>query len=155
MVRTVSRKLRRCVEILADEGIRRLCVVAREVLEQSARQAFYKNRLLRGILYPKLTAVHLELTNDCNLNCKMCPFRRDPRKTGYMSWSLFTSCVNQLSKIGLKNLSLHFGGGKFASPKFQRLHEICHLSPRPRQNSERILDNQWNAVQSKHGRFSC
>jgi radical SAM protein with 4Fe4S-binding SPASM domain len=115
----MSRKLRRCVEILTDKGIRGLCVVATEVLEQSARQASYKNRLLRRIVYPKLTTVYLELTNDCNLNCKMCPFRLDPRKTGYMSWSLFTSCVNQLSKIGLKNLWLHFGGESLLHPNFK------------------------------------
>jgi len=121
----MSEKLRHCVEILADKGIKGLCVVASEVLEQSARQALFKNRLLRRILYPKLTGVYLELTNDCNMNCKMCPFRLDNRKIGYMSWSLFTGCVNQLSKIGPKDLWLHFGGETLLHPNFKDCMEYA------------------------------
>jgi len=128
----MSKKLRgpadKVSEILADTGIKGLCVAATEKLGRSARQTFYRNRLLRKIAYPKLTVAYLELTDNCNLNCKMCTYKKEHGKTGYMSWSLFDSCVTQLSQMGIKSLCLHFGGESLLHPNFKDYlkHAIYH-----------------------------
>jgi sulfatase maturation enzyme AslB (radical SAM superfamily) len=85
----------------------------------SAHQAVIKNRLVRRVVKPKLSAAYLELTNNCNLNCKMCIYKKLHGKTGNMSRSLYESCVTQLSEMGLDTLYLHFGGESLLHPEFK------------------------------------
>jgi len=84
------------------------------------QKAFYLNPLLRPFFYPKISALYLELTNNCNLNCKMCTYKKEHEKFGYMSWALFTKYVRQASQLGVKELCLHFGGESLLHPKFEK-----------------------------------
>jgi len=80
----------------------------------------YKNSLLRKIVYPDLKNVYLEVTNKCNLLCKMCIYSKMKQATGYMSRQIFENCVDQLSEIGVENLYLHFGGESLVHPDFKQ-----------------------------------
>jgi hypothetical protein len=79
---------------------------------------------------PKLEAANLELTNACNLHCKMCIIHsiQDPhgnggvkerRKIGFMSKPLFYKCINEFSELKLKDLYLHYGGESLLHPNFE------------------------------------
>lgn len=80
----------------------------------------YRNSWLRTTLHPKPKWAYLELTNKCDLRCRMCPYQAPAhRKTGYMPRPQFESYVNQLSEIGLDILCLHFGGESLLHPYFE------------------------------------
>jgi radical SAM protein with 4Fe4S-binding SPASM domain len=78
----------------------------------------YRSNLLSGLYHPTLKTVFLELTNNCNLRCKMCNWL-GKRKTGYISRSLFESCINQFSEMGLAVLNLEFAGESLLHPDFK------------------------------------
>ena len=78
-----------------------------------------QNRRLRGTIQPKLSVAFLELTDNCNLSCTMCIYKKMHGKTGYMSRSLFESCLSQLSQIRIETLYLHFGGESLLHPDFK------------------------------------
>jgi hypothetical protein len=80
-------------------------------------RSFY--RLFLSLYHPKPKWAYLELTNKCNLRCKMCSYQATHGKTGYMSKQHFESYVNQLSEIGLDVLYLHFGGESLLHPQFE------------------------------------
>lgn len=76
---------------------------------------------------PVLQGVGLELTNHCNLRCSMCwsqqPKVYKPRKRGYITWSLYKRCVDELSKysehLGMRlSLCLNYGGESMLHPKY-------------------------------------
>ncbi len=79
----------------------------------------YENPLLRALFYPKLSVLYLEVSSKCNLNCKMCTYKKEHGTTGFMSWDLFKKCVDEASKIGVKEICLHFGGESLLHPKFK------------------------------------
>jgi len=79
----------------------------------------YQHSLLRKFDHPKLKTAFLELTNKCNLRCKMCIYQKLQVKTGYMSKQLFKSCVDQLADVGVDFISLHFGGESLVHPEFK------------------------------------
>jgi radical SAM protein with 4Fe4S-binding SPASM domain len=66
---------------------------------------------------PKITTASLELTNNCNLRCKMCNWQTR-RKNGYISRQLFENCVDQLSEIQIDTLVLNGGGESLLHPNF-------------------------------------
>jgi radical SAM protein with 4Fe4S-binding SPASM domain len=78
----------------------------------------YKRRFLREMHNPKIETAFLELTNKCNLRCKMCIYQKMQEKTGFVSRSFFQSCVDQLAEIGVGALNLHFGGESLLHPEF-------------------------------------
>jgi radical SAM protein with 4Fe4S-binding SPASM domain len=78
----------------------------------------YRTRLLQGMYHPRLQTAYLELTNKCNLRCKMCKWQSRDR-TGFISRQLFESCVNQFSEIGLDVLNMQFGGESLLHPDFE------------------------------------
>lgn len=84
-----------------------------------ARQAPRNSRFLNSIFSPKLKAAYIELTNNCNLNCKMCSYKKLHTKTGYMQRSMFESYVDQLSAMDIDILYLHFGGESLLHPEFE------------------------------------
>lgn len=65
-----------------------------------------------------LRTVYLELTNKCNLQCRMCNWQ-SRGSTGYISKELFEKCVNQFSDIELEVLNLQFGGESLLHPDFK------------------------------------
>ena len=79
------------------------------------------NKFFKDLFPPKLTTGYLELTNKCNLRCKMCIYTKLQEKTGYMSKELFKNCIKQFSKMKLSNLYLHFGGESLLHPDFNQL----------------------------------
>jgi radical SAM protein with 4Fe4S-binding SPASM domain len=84
----------------------------------------YKSKL--GQFYhPKLQTAFLELTNNCNLSCKMCNYQSSQHKTGFMSKQLFEKCLNELSEIGIGTLCLHFGGESLVHPQFREFLELA------------------------------
>lgn len=122
MVISTSKKLRKygkkASAIYAEGGIKGLETAATSKLKGYALPTVYKNPLLNKVLYPKLKVVYLELTNKCNLSCKMCTYKVMQEAMGYMSKPLFESCVDQLSQIGIDVLILHFGGESLVHPDF-------------------------------------
>ena len=89
-------------------------------LKNLALPILYKNSLLRKMANPNLKAAYLELTNKCNLHCKMCTYSKMKQATGYMSRSMFENYVDQLSEIGVETLYLHFGGESLVHPDFKQ-----------------------------------
>jgi sulfatase maturation enzyme AslB (radical SAM superfamily) len=69
------------------------------------------------IINPKIDLVYLDLTNNCNLRCEMCFLKQE--KKGYMSKTLFESCVDQLSQMGVGTLYLYHGGESLLHPDFK------------------------------------
>ena len=89
-------------------------------LKKIALPFIFKNSLLRKMVYPNLKNAYLEVTNKCNLHCKMCIYSKLKQATGYMSRSMFENYVDQLSEIGVENLYLHFGGESLVHPDFKQ-----------------------------------
>ena len=87
--------------------------------------AIYRALLLLNIYTPRLKEAYLEITNVCNLRCKMCIYQRMQRHRGRMSRELFRSCVDQLSDIGIDTLWLHFGGESLLHPDFKEFLEYA------------------------------
>lgn len=48
--------------------------------------------------------IHVEITNDCNLQCIMCSRRKMKRKIGYMKFDLYRSIVDQCAEQGRVHL---------------------------------------------------
>lgn len=114
-------KLRRIVEntsrIYARYGIKGLYNAISSKFNCFVLPTIYKNRFLRRMHHPKLQTVFLELTNKCNLRCKMCNWQAR-EKTGFISRALFESCIDQLSDMKLKILNLEFAGESLLHPDF-------------------------------------
>ena len=68
--------------------------------------------------HPKLQTVFLEMTNKCNLRCKMCNWQAR-EKIGFISRDLFKSCVDQLSDMRVQVLNLEFSGESLLHPDFR------------------------------------
>lgn len=118
----MSHRLRRFVESVRTAyyryGIRGLYEATKSRINERALPIIYRNNFLRKMHRPKLQTVFLELTNNCNLRCKMCNWL-ERGKTGYISKSLFESCINQLSEIGIGALNLEFAGESLLHPNFK------------------------------------
>lgn len=104
---------------MTTQTVNNLRGVGVKIFKGSTKQSLTKNKFLRRMFKPNLDVAYLELTDNCNLNCKMCIYKKMHGKTGYMSKSLFESCVNQLSQMGITTLYLHFGGESLLHPNFE------------------------------------
>lgn len=62
--------------------------------------------------------LYIELTNKCNLSCKMCFSQSSKRIKGFMSLNLFKSVMDEISNLPISTVVLHFGGESFYHPKF-------------------------------------
>ena len=63
-------------------------------------------------------------------------------KTGYMSRSLYESCLRQLSQIGIETLYLHFGGESLLHPDFKGfLKSAVHYRDNGGINNVAWIDN--------------
>ncbi len=115
-------------KVVANSGITGLYDFTSEAVKVRCHRAFLKNQSLHGplnslyrreIVNPKLDLAYLELTNNCNLNCEMCTFKKVQEKIGYMSKQLFENCVDQLSEMGATRLYLHGAGESLLHPNFK------------------------------------
>ena len=107
-------------------GIRGFCSAITNKLKCMSLPMIYNNSLLLRLHHPKLQIAFLELTNKCNLHCKMCKWQ-SREKTGYMSESLFKKCINEFSQLRLEVLNLQFGGESILHPDFKNFLEYAIL----------------------------
>jgi len=123
-VSSVSKKLLRLSKkasvIYEKRGIKGLCSSAITKASIACLPTIYRNRFLGRMHRPKLRTVFLELTNKCNLRCKMCNWQARG-KTGFISKQLFESCVDQLSEMRLAVLNLEFAGESLLHLDFKDL----------------------------------
>lgn len=61
--------------------------------------------------------IMVEVTNICNLRCKMCYNQHMKRKKGFMSFSLFKNIVNQAYELDIENMGLYTTGESFLHPQ--------------------------------------
>lgn len=80
-------------------------------------QILYHAPQLLWLCFRKPRFLYVELTNDCNLNCRMCP-RNQNRQTGYMSFSLFKQVIDEATEIGGVSVKLLFAGESTLHPQF-------------------------------------
>ena len=74
--------------------------------------------------YAHLKYVAIELTNACNLKCKICwsqnPKLRPPRPKGFMTKELFTKVINELAQDPENHsIALHYAGESTLHPMFK------------------------------------
>lgn len=68
--------------------------------------------------------LHLEVTNICNLSCKMCPRSHMTRELGYMDFSLFKSIIDQVAgKVDY--VELYLFGEPLLHPQFSEMVRYC------------------------------
>jgi radical SAM protein with 4Fe4S-binding SPASM domain len=106
-------------KILGQVGIKGSRLTGIRNVRKNLRKVSYANPLLRVLSYPKISALYLEVSSKCNLNCKMCTYKKEHASTGFMSWSLFKKCVDEASILGVKEVLLHFGGESLLHPQFK------------------------------------
>ena len=105
---------------LFNEGNKQCKILSLRALRKKPGQNPLVNAIFHNeIVNPRIDRVYLELTNNCNLRCEMCTIKKNPEKIGYMSKSLFQSCVDQLSDIGIRSLLLHGVGESLLHPDFK------------------------------------
>lgn len=69
--------------------------------------------------------IAIELTNDCNLNCIMCPRSKMKRKVGYMDFKLFKKIIDQVKDFaGLVDLDLF--GESLLNTNATKMINYCH-----------------------------
>jgi radical SAM protein with 4Fe4S-binding SPASM domain len=120
----VSQKLRRLAKkfsrVYEKYGIKGLYSALTSKLNYAVLPIIYKNSFFRKMHHPRLETVFLELTNKCNLHCKMCNWQaRETR--GFISRALFESCIDQLSDMKVGVLNLEFAGESLLHPDFKDL----------------------------------
>lgn len=81
--------------------------------------------------YSHLKYIAIELTNNCNLKCKVCwsqnPTIYPPRQKGYMTETLFTKIISELKKDAeFHSVSLHFAGESTLHPRFKEFSYLAH-----------------------------
>jgi len=59
----------------------------------------------------------IEITNACNLRCKMCYNPQMKRKKGFISEKLYKRVINQAAELGVDNAGLYTTGESFLHPK--------------------------------------
>jgi len=74
--------------------------------------------LLPSVFNPTLKQTFIELTNACNLNCRMC--LRSKRPEGYMSMVLFKKVMDELAEQQAGYVSLNYGGESLLHPEFKQ-----------------------------------
>ncbi|MDI6795102.1 MAG: radical SAM protein, partial [bacterium] len=65
--------------------------------------------------------INIEVTNDCNLRCIMCPGRRMPRPIGYMGMALYRKICDEAVRIGTKSFLLYLSGEPLLHPELPEM----------------------------------
>lgn len=116
----LSHFIGRFSKVLLKKSIRLIGLNAVNNLKYASTRFSFENNIVNRLFSPKLVYAYLELTNNCNLSCEMCIYKKMHEKTGYMSKSLFARCLKQFSKMRLNTLYLHFGGESLLHPHFNK-----------------------------------
>ena len=67
--------------------------------------------------------VHIEISNNCNLNCDFCPMVNRPKQV--MSTDLFRKVMSDVAPLS-ENVALHLMGEPTMHPDFSEIIKICH-----------------------------
>ena len=110
--------------LYAQKGFKGVVHAATSKIVYASLPTVYPNRFLRWMYHPKLETVFLELTNKCNLRCKMCNWQAR-EKIGFIPRELFESCIDQLAEMKVEILNLEFAGESLIHPEFKRLLEYA------------------------------
>jgi radical SAM protein with 4Fe4S-binding SPASM domain len=140
MINTLQRYYKKISVTYNQKGIKGLYNILAAKVMYTAIPIIYKNNFLRKMHHPKITIAYLELTNKCNLRCKMCRFQQMQQKTGFMPRKEFESYVNQLSDIGIETLSLQLGGESLLHPDFKN---FLKYAIKKRDLAKRIKSVVW------------
>jgi radical SAM protein with 4Fe4S-binding SPASM domain len=128
MSKKMGRYQKKISNVVAKSGITGLYVFATEAFKIRCHRILLKNQIFHSALNsiyrqeisnPKVDLVYLELTNNCNLSCEMCTYKKVQERIGYMSSQLFESCVDQISEMGANCLYLHGAGESLLHPNFK------------------------------------
>ena len=107
---------------------------------------------------PFAQAVHIEVTNACNLECVMCPLIKQDRKTGVMAPELFEKIVGQLEKYRaiLEGVALMGLGEPLLYKQLERFSAIAkqaHLPNVYTSTNAMLLDADRTESLLQEGRF--
>jgi MoaA/NifB/PqqE/SkfB family radical SAM enzyme len=80
---------------------------------------------LHRFAYRRPYYLSIEITNDCNLKCKMCYRGKRRAGIGYMDFDLFCRIVDEAAQIGNIYLSLFLGGESTLHPRFDDMIEYA------------------------------
>jgi radical SAM protein with 4Fe4S-binding SPASM domain len=80
-------------------------------------------RLQEGLPFRYPLAVALELSNDCNSSCYMCPRRDMSREIGNMEFSVFKKIIDELAenKVVLRKIFFHWMGEPLLNKNFDKM----------------------------------
>jgi radical SAM protein with 4Fe4S-binding SPASM domain len=84
-------------------------------------------RVKGGYFIPDLEApkeAHIELTNECNLNCTIC-YRRWFERSGFMDPNLFEKILSELKDMGVKSVWFDGFGEPTFHPKFEEFSNMA------------------------------
>lgn len=80
-------------------------------------------RLNRG--YTRINYLHLDITSNCNLRCKMCEWRyKVPRED--MPWELYKRVIDEGLKLGMRKMVLASRGEGLIHPKAAKMINYAH-----------------------------
>ncbi|MCS7103263.1 MAG: radical SAM protein, partial [Candidatus Korarchaeum sp.] len=85
-------------------------------------------RVRGGFFIPDLQPpkeVHVELTNECNLNCSICYRRSWDAERGYMRTDLFEKLLRELKKLSARSIWFDGFGEPTLHPDFERFVKIA------------------------------
>ena len=86
--------------------------------------------------------LYIEPTNNCNLNCAMCPRKFSSRKTGHMDFELFEKIIDESVQYGQREvITLHKDGEPLLHPKLGQM--IAYAKEK---KAARILRLSTNAL---------
>jgi radical SAM protein with 4Fe4S-binding SPASM domain len=69
----------------------------KSIYEIILNQFFYS---IKSVYCPKITSIQFEVTNSCNLKCKMCPVNNGmKRKKGFMDFNLFKKIIDENPRV--------------------------------------------------------
>ena len=71
----------------------------KSLFDVGLNQFFY---MIKSPHCPKITSIQFEVTNSCNLKCKMCPVNNGmKREKGFMDFNLFKKVLDENPKVEL------------------------------------------------------
>lgn len=105
----------------------------------------YKAGIQRLIDFHYPLRFDIELTNACNLKCRMCPRHISSRRVGYIDMNLFEALINESSNYGKRRFQLHKDGEPLMHPRF--LETIRYIKEKKQDN---IIDLVTNGTLLNH-----
>ena len=93
------------------------------------------------IVNPALREVCVEITNNCDLHCKMCNLRNMKRGFGYMQLDLFKKVIREMKSLKVDRLHLNFEGESFLHPQ---IHDFLRLSVESGATCRKMFTNGMN-----------